>query len=270
MARQCHPDLAELTRLCRTLRKNNASTRVYFRVHQISFCGKGPVTAPPSRTERLRFLRSVYRFQTLINAWVVPHPPDDQAVRLPLGLFVAFEPWEQQQVADAIYRLCQHSEPASAIKFLRSKPVVLNRHGNVELRSAGSLRPQRSGALEPKFDSSDVLRMYSKLLGSPDAAKDQREQQQQDGGDGGDSGDSGDGGDGGGGATVDFVGDALDLPPFGWTDALDRRFTHSPTDTVHPALVSDAEGEHSARTESYELWRNVGFAFWDRGAGRGP
>lgn len=95
----------------------------------------------------------------------------------------------------------------------------------------------------------------SQRLGSfPDPARDQREQQQQQQEDGG-------------GATVDFVGDAVGLPPFGWVDALDGRyvnwFGHGLVAGISGTPAPGEEETYLARYFSLELWRDAGFTLWD-------
>lgn len=113
----------ELTGLCRTLGIMNILTDTYMVAQQHMIGGEGPATMQPSRTERLRVLRSFYRRQIICNAWAptkreraswmdqdaaaMSNTSDHQGVRL--GLLASFEPWELQQVDHADYfftRLC--------------------------------------------------------------------------------------------------------------------------------------------------------------------
>lgn len=68
-------------------------------------------------------------------------------------------------------------------------------------------------------------------------------------------------------ATVDFVGDAVDLPPFGWVDALDRRrllwFGEWLDYRTESAVLYQGDTP-GARSDRLGLWRAAGFAFWDK------
>ncbi len=66
--------------------------------------------------------------------------------------------------------------------------------------------------------------------------------------------------------TVDFAGDALNLVPFAWVDALGGRYANWFGEALSsipwaPALDDDTA---NARYNSSELWRDAGFALWDR------
>ena len=67
--------------------------------------------------------------------------------------------------------------------------------------------------------------------------------------------------------TIDFAGDALNLVPFAWVDALGGRYANWFGEALSsipwaPAPDDDTAG---ARYNSSELWRDAGFALWDRG-----
>ncbi|KAF4975749.1 hypothetical protein FZEAL_7499 [Fusarium zealandicum] len=77
-------------------------------------------------------------------------------------------------------------------------------------------------------------------------------------------------------ATVSFAGDAVDLVPFGWTDALSGRIIHWYGEAFyeHPEREGEdwLDGDDAVFRSSYihrlidlNLWRGAGFASWDRG-----
>ncbi|GAB1318398.1 F-box domain-containing protein [Madurella fahalii] len=183
-----------------------------------------------------------------------------------LGLFAAFEPWELQQVDHADYfvvRLCMAlwlvgEEAAAAaaapgpantvveplgetefgdlmahvdclVRYMREHPGL----ADAALRTPPSLsRPRDEASIDrgPIPLYRQLALQYSllclrlswqvqRLARFPDPARDQLGQQRQEG-------------DAGHGRTVHFVGDAVHLPPFGWTDALDGRYAMKELDRL--------------------------------------
>lgn len=105
------PNQQELTELCQTLYNVNFLAEAYISSRLRQFGSAGPATAPPSRTERLRILRAIYRRQIISNAWAPtrrrPAFTDEDVVAMSnttehegrrLGLLAAFQPWEMDQV----------------------------------------------------------------------------------------------------------------------------------------------------------------------------
>ncbi|KAK5991873.1 hypothetical protein PT974_05260 [Cladobotryum mycophilum] len=68
------------------------------------------------------------------------------------------------------------------------------------------------------------------------------------------------------GPTVDFAGDALELPTFGWVDALDRRDLYWFGEALVEVqrLVPGVTDTFPAHLWGTERWRAFGFALWDR------
>ena len=66
---------------------------------------------------------------------------------------------------------------------------------------------------------------------------------------------------------LDFAGDALNLVPFAWVDALGGRYANwfgEALSAIPWAPAPDVDAI-DARYNSSELWRDAGFALWDRG-----
>lgn len=295
------PRLAELTQLCRTLHEMNFLASTYVTAQLRSFNGDVVAMAPPSRAERLRVLRAFYRRQIVCNAWAptrreprwtnedtaaIGNTSEHQGVRL--GLFAAFEPWELQQVDHAdwfVTRLCaalclageEVAQPMGEaefgnifshvdhlVQYMRERPSITNTVLRT-LLSPPQLRSRRVPGATPAC--SQHIERYSllclqfawqsqRLESFPDPARDrhgeQQQQQQEDGS----------------GVPVNFVGDAVDLPPFGWVDALDGRyvncFGNAIIEYISPTPVPDDRDMYFARHRSLELWRGAGFALWDQ------
>lgn len=294
---------AELTQLCRTLHKMNFLASTYVAA-QLRLFGEGLAAAPPSRTEWLRVLRAFYRRQIVCNAWAptrrepqwmdqdtaaIGNTSHDHQGERP-GLFAAFEPWELQQVDHAdrfVTRLCTalclaREEAAAAqpigkaefgdvfshvdrlVQHVRENPGI----ADAALRTPPSRRRLSSSREFPDLAAAEhrqFVERYAlpclqfawqshRLERFPDPARDQRRQQQEDGG----------------GATVDFVGDAVDLPPFGWVDALDGYYVNWFGDALvdvipwTPVPDEDEEETYFARDFSLQLWRDAGFTLWDQ------
>ncbi|KXX79923.1 hypothetical protein MMYC01_202279 [Madurella mycetomatis] len=231
----------------------------------------------------------------------ISNTSDHRCVRL--GLFAAFEPWELQQVDHADYfvaLLCmelQHvgEEAAAAapgpantvvepiretefgdlithvdclVRYMREHPGL----ADAALHNLSSL--PRPGGQTSMDDASVPLyqqfaERYSlvclrlgwqvrRLDRFPDPARDQLGQQRQEG-------------DAGHGRTVHFIGDAVHLPPFGWTDALDGRYVNWFGEALvegvlrtHRANATDDGETICARFECLDAWRGAGFTLWDK------
>ncbi|KAI5863573.1 hypothetical protein GGS23DRAFT_567631 [Durotheca rogersii] len=294
------PSFAELTQLCRTLHKMNFLASTYVTAQLRSFSGEELATAPPSRAERLRVLRAFYRRQIVCNTWAptrrelywtnqdtaaISNTSEHQGERL--GLFAAFEPWELQQVDHAdwfVTRLCaalclageEVAQPIGEAKFgdifshadhlvqyMREHPSITD----TVLRTSLSPRRLRSQEVPDATPAcSQYIERYSllcpqfawqiqRLESFPDPARDQHGEQQQQQED-----DSG--------LSVNFVGDAVDLPPFGWVDALDGRYVNcfgdALVDFISRTVVPDDKEMYFACHVSLEAWRSAGFALWDQ------
>lgn len=286
----------ELTQLCHTLHEMNFLTRTYVTAQQ-----QGP-PAPLSRAERLRILRAFYRRQIVCNAWAptkrephwterdvaaISNTIDHQGVSL--GLFAAFEPWELQQIDHVnhfVARLCAaltlvgeeegqeadfgeiSSHTDELTRYLRSHSEL----AEAALRVLPSLPRLTSRALldaAPTY--SQLSQRYclpclryawqaSRLDRSPDPARDRSEHEQQQQGEDGEEG-------GSNGVRIDFAGDNVELPPFGWVDALAGCYVNWFGEALHSEVGTSSYNslESSlARHDSLELWTAAGFALWDK------
>lgn len=66
---------------------------------------------------------------------------------------------------------------------------------------------------------------------------------------------------------IDFTGDNVDLPPFGWVDALDVHYVNWFGEALHSEVATTSYNSPElslARINSLELWVAAGFALWDR------
>lgn len=234
----------------------------------------------------------------------ISNTSDRRGVRL--GLFAAFEPWELQQVDHADYfitRLCMAlrivgEEEATAAATTGPANTLPERIGDTEYGDLAThvdclVRYMREhpgladAALRrqlslPRFRESSgrtstpsyflFARRYAlpclnycwqldRLRRFPDPARDQLGWQLQ-----------GQEGDAGHGRTVRFVGDAVHLPPFGWTDALDGRYTNWFGEALVGGVLRtgrantrrDDEKTRLTRIECLSAWRGAGLALWDR------
>ncbi|TPX17043.1 uncharacterized protein E0L32_012300 [Thyridium curvatum] len=287
--------LAEVTQACRTLRGMNFLAEAYIDTHLMSLGTEGAATAPVSRTERLRVLRALYRRQIICNAWAPTrrepewNERDTAAIgntsshrQVRLGLFAAFEPWELQQVDHIdffVTRMCralyfsrqEAAQPMSEAEFGEIFSQIdylvqyMQKHPNIAKAALRTVQsPPRLTNYEPhnatyhRFaDRYSLLCMHFswqsyRLETFPDPMRDRRGQQA----------DSNE-------ARFGFIGDAVDLVPFGWTDALNRRYVNWFGDALLDMTPwmpeSDADEElRLARYASLGLWRNAGFALWDK------
>ncbi|KAI1129837.1 hypothetical protein F5Y10DRAFT_290476 [Nemania abortiva] len=293
-------DMEELTQLCHMLHKINFLASAYFAAHQRTFGGD-----PLSRVERLRIVRSFYRRQILCNIWTPslrqdPYWTNDDVritgntnTRSPLGhkgFFSAFEPWELQQIdhvdqfvrwqckarcsrngdqfgqmfSHVEYLVCSMREHPDTVDVMPHTAESISTLENSEVRSP------------PAYDT--FIRQYAlpyfglewqsyRRIYYPDPARDQPEQYQLDQrnlrigevivtsiGDAV--------------ATIDFVRDDIDLPPFGWVDAIDGQYINWWGGALCRATlavpVPDDPVKYFLLDRGPRLWRDTGFALWDQ------
>lgn len=297
------PEMADLTTLGRTLPEMKFLARIHVETQQRSFGNQEAAAAPPSRTEQLRILQAFYRPQIISNAWrpskAEPHRARDDVAAIcnisthrgvRLGLFAAFEPWELQQIDHAnhfITRLCvalslagdDKAVPESfkgefsdlfshadhLVRYIREHPIL----ADAALFTLPLLiQPGRGGeAHELEINSSadldvQIYRMapldfgwQCRRSGSfPDPARDGLKQQQL----------QRRGVDGAGDPTIEFVGDALDLLPFGWVDALDGYYVNWFGEGLLAIPWVPQYENWDTRSTPLLLGRGAGFALWDR------
>ncbi|KAI0000102.1 hypothetical protein F4779DRAFT_631233 [Xylariaceae sp. FL0662B] len=249
--------------------------------------------APTKRGPEIRWMEQ--------DVAAISNTSDHQGV--PLGLFASFEAWELQQidhVNDFIARLCtalllvgEGGQEAGGLlspavvhrpndeadfgkifshmdeltRYLRSHPML----AEAALRSMPSL---------PRFTSRQLLDAapaYSQLLqryclpclryawqanrfdSYPDPVRDanQQQQQQQESGEEGSRN----------GAIIDLSGDNVDLPPFGWVDALDGHYVNCFGEALHYEVATTSYNSPElslARLDTLKLWVATGFTLWDR------
>jgi hypothetical protein len=289
------PHLEELKAVCRTLHQINFIADMYATARLTSFnLGGGagtPATAPLSPSERQRLVRSFYRRQILSNAWAGTRRPkywthgDTAALSNrsthqdePLGLFGTLEAWEMQQIDHVdvfITRLClslvHHSPRKTAdgrpgisprqfdelfahlhrlVAFLRTHPGVAERAAR-DLTAAGELahcRRLRDGYVNP-YQMTPLLLMWQddRATNFPDPVTDEWDRD---------------------GRVVPYVGDGVDLAPYGWLDALGGRYVKWFGEGLHslPRLPTGQTGStpSSRQANALELWRHAGFCLWDR------
>ncbi|OIW30572.1 hypothetical protein CONLIGDRAFT_283945 [Coniochaeta ligniaria NRRL 30616] len=290
------PSFAELIELCRTLHTMNFLASTYITAQLRSFSGSEAAAAPPSRVERLRVLRAFYRRQIVCNAW----SPTRRAPRwtnqdiavigtntmssdlrgAPLGLFAVFEPWELQQVDHADWfvtqlcaALCAYGIPQPIYKaefgdiFFHPDHLVqyMREYPRITEPVLRDLLPPPRRSQEPPDDvaaCSHYVERYNllslhflihtiQLESFPDPTRHQRDAQPW--------------WECGSGLSVQFVGDAVDLPPFGWVDALDGNcFEDVLLDLSPETQLQDGKETYLARYLSLDLWRRTGFALWDQ------
>lgn len=302
------PSLEELTKLCRTLHTMTRLANTYLAAQPYLFGNEGPATPPPSRAERLRVVRAFYRRQIVLNAyaptkrqrrWVhediaaLSNTSEHQGVRL--GLLATFEFWEQQQIdhvnhfvtqfipalhlaeaaegntitipASADLLAAMAEEPKSKVDWgvLFSHTECLARY----LREHPSLADVATRALplmEDHFTFKEEMtlpqrKIYEQSLlplGNnwqcyridrlPDPAMRKRILHHV--------------------RPIYFVGDAVELPPFGWTDATGEREVNMIGEAwswmLERWLPEDRKEKFPEWQARVELWRGAGFTLWDR------
>ncbi|KAK4148467.1 hypothetical protein C8A00DRAFT_38964 [Chaetomidium leptoderma] len=287
------PSLKELTALCRTLHQINFIADMYVtaRLGLFDLGGGGgtPATAPLSPLERRRLVRAFYRRQILSNAWAATRRPqywtheDTAAISNSsthqgerLGLLGTLEPWELQQIdhADAFTtRLCLalvHHSPRTAdgapgipprqfddlfahlhrlVRFLRTY------RGVAELAARdlpAGMEPAHCARLRDEYvNPYQMIPMRlawqaDRAASFPDPVTDKWEQDR---------------------LVVPYVGDGLDLVPYGWLDALRGRYVNWFGEGLHsiPWLPTwQSSRQSSDQFNAVNLWTNAGFSLWDR------
>lgn len=305
------PSISELAELYRTFHRMDFLAHIYISAQSDVFGGEGAGAEPPSRVERQRVLRALYRRQIICNASAPTREPEgrnqDAETRINTGnreqtyfrFFDAFEPWEMQQVDHidffvaklcAAFRVAEEKlEPAMAetaclpsllrekpssdaelddifwhadrlVQYTKEHPRVTDvaLHSLIWVLPAGGQNTRFPITVHTEFgrryyrgplrNSWDALW----LAWFQDSARDGSGQREETGGSS---------------TTVDFVGDAVDLPPFGWVDALDRRRLYwfgEWLDYRTECTVSYQGDVFGVRSERLKLWRAAGFAFWDK------
>jgi hypothetical protein len=290
------PPLEELKALCRTLHHINFIADMYATARLASFdLGGGagtPAAAPLSRTERRRILRSFYRRQILSNAWAATRRPkywsheDTAAISnrsthqgYELGVFGTMQPWEMQQIDHAdvfITRLClalvHHSPPTAdgsspgispaqfdelfahlhrLVPFLRTHPLLAERAA-ADLAAAGELphcSRLRDEYVNPYQMTPLLLAWQSdRATHFPDPVTDKWDRD---------------------GRAVPYIGDEVDLAPYGWVDALGGRYVKWFGEGLHnlPRLPTGQTGPSRPSDRQFDAlhrWRHAGFCLWDR------
>ncbi|KAK4098457.1 hypothetical protein N658DRAFT_488355 [Parathielavia hyrcaniae] len=282
------PYLEELKSICRTLHQVNFIADMYARARLASFDAGGgsgtPVTEPLSPVERRRLVRAIYRRQIISNAWAATRRrqhwtlEDEAAISNSsthdedeLGLLGTFEPWEMQQIDHAdsfITRLCLslvHHSPrrvdgAAGIAprqfdelfaHLHRLVPFLRTHDRVaELAARDMARPWelthysrlRDGYVNP-YQMIIMRNPWQASLETafPDPVREQLERD---------------------GLVVPYVGDGLDLAPYGWLDALRVRYVKwygEGLDNTIPLLPG-----RQTRRHTLHLWEHAVFCLWDR------
>ena len=283
-----------LNQLCHTLHDMKFLASIYI-TEQLRSFGRNAATALPTTTERLRVLRAFYRRQIVCNAWAptmrepswmeqdlaaISNTSEHQGMRL--GLFAALQPWELQQVDhidNFVSKLCaalclaqaESTQPISEaqfgdlfshadrlVQYMREYPIItdtalctlqviprLNKREGVDSASACNNLNMRYSL--PCLQAAWQVHRAAIL---PDPTRDRRGQQQEH-----DSGEP----------TVDFVGDAINLPPFAWVDALGGRYVNLFGNALmNCRSTTDDEEMYFKYHSSLELWRTTGFTLWDR------
>ncbi|KAK0710397.1 hypothetical protein B0T21DRAFT_415955 [Apiosordaria backusii] len=295
--------------LCKDLRSLEFLADLYVKTRLRSF--SHPKAAPaacaePTRTERQRVLRAFYRRQILSNVWAPEKRPEylgDQCMVIddyellaigntvipdcfnptPPGLLAAFSDWEMEQIDQAnlfITRLSSALCTAAAnrtyaipeghlagmvsqapvlIKYMRNHPLIAK-----DAIDKMSTMPQCTNTAP--FDTIHpylkTIHKYSIPFFTPQWQARRRlfcfDTQRHEG------------------YKCAFLGDAVELPPFGWVDAVDgwfdnpvgRRFREPEWQVNRNPDVDDAYKDVAERFWPFEyivaVFRVGGFAMWDR------
>ncbi|KAI0403847.1 hypothetical protein F4802DRAFT_272317 [Xylaria palmicola] len=207
---------------------------------------------------------------------------DHEGVRL--GLFSAFKPWELQQInhVDCFVRWqCEALHPSWE---WATHGITLDEPGKVFFYAESLVRYIREKSTDFTDNLADTRLLappsgemfmsnvpYSlgclttsvqtwRSQGFPDPVRDRPVHPQQQG-DGSNN-------------TIEFVGDAVDRPPFGWIDATDGLNVYlfgdalvRPGSYVDDYEVYDLRIEQAANGLRYrwvEFWERAGFTFWDK------
>ncbi|KAH6629951.1 hypothetical protein B0J18DRAFT_363896, partial [Chaetomium sp. MPI-SDFR-AT-0129] len=288
------PSLNELTGLCRTLYKLNFLADVYVRARLAMFDlaggGDTPATAPLSVLERQRLMRGFYRHQIMSNAWAATQRPhsgwsreDAAAISNSsthqgdeLGLFGTLEPWELQHIDHVdvfITRLCfafVHFCPRtpdgapvirprefdnlivhqdSLVQYLQTHP----RFAEMAVRDLPTGKEAaRSAHLWDKYvNVYQMIPLRCSWQGAQahDFPNPVTDKWQRDG------------------LAVPYLGDGLDLVPYGWADGMGGRYFGQFGECLEtiswlPRWQSDRQSfQHG---ENMRLWVHAGFSLWDR------
>ncbi|KAL7926960.1 hypothetical protein ACQKWADRAFT_94127 [Trichoderma austrokoningii] len=291
---------AALTQQCHTLYQINFISDAYIAAQGRWLQAQGLVFSPPSPSERLRVLRAFYRRQIICNAWApTRREPQWMAQDLAvfsntsgdhgrLGILAPLQPWELQQIDHVdlfVTRLClslclagdEQGQPVDEAKFgeifthtdcllryVREHPAI----ADTAFSAVTSLLHSNNGAIlniAPLY--SRFADRYSLLClqyawqthrfdSLPDPTRDQRgeqqqQQQQQEQQDGTI-------------ARIDFIGDSVDLVPFGWVDAVQGRYVNWFGNALINAIPwAEPDEAYMQYNRTLELWRSTGFAIWD-------
>ncbi len=288
------PTLEGLTGLCHTLYKINFLADMYVTARLALFDLAGgadtPATAPLSPLERRRLVRAFYRRQIMSNAWAATKRPhsgwaleDTAAISNSsphqgeqLGLFGALEPWELQHIDHVdffVTRLCfalvhycpRTPDGAPAIHPRQFNDMIAHQHRLVQyLQAHRRLAEMAIRDLPTGREAARSVHLWDQYVNiyqmiplrypwqgaqaedfpNPTTDKWQRD-----------------------GLIVPYVGDGLDLVPYGWFDALRGRYFSQFGECLHtvswlPPWQSSTQSAEQSKTQS--LWNHAGFSLWDR------
>lgn len=306
------PSYGDVVELCHTFNNMEFLARAFFRdqQHWAGWLGGGATsTKPPSRSERLRVLRALYRRQIVCYIWaptrrqdnnrwwdVVPLTQPGRGKGAPCGLFTLFKPWELEQIAEIDYFVTR-LRPTLAFARDEDSGMTPVLSADTISREMAQLDPDEEAQWDAvsTFDNllvrhmrahphlvDGVLRVITslgtaaKLLGGPRPTRIYLNTTKagfnellavvaerstlpcltyhfQDRTYFNDLAPAG--GHKKGGKPVSFVGEAVDLPPFGWVDAVRGRY-------LGPAGLRRRYNE--GNWLDWQVARFSGFTFWDR------
>ncbi|KAF5006086.1 hypothetical protein FDECE_7516 [Fusarium decemcellulare] len=289
---------AVLTRQCHTLYQMSLISDVYIAAQGRWFQAEGLTVSPPSRSERLRVLRALYRRQIICNAWAPTrreHPTqwsDQDLAALSntsshrgqrLGILAPLQPWELQQVDHVdrfVARLClslclsgdEQGQPLDEaqfgqifthtdhlVQYVREHPTIADAAFSAV---ASLLRLSDRGAV-------DIAPIYGRFVDRYDMIClrypwqkhrfDTLPDPTRD--PHGEEEEEEDGT----GTRICFTGDQVDLVPFGWVDALGGRYVNWFGDALMCIPGAEPAQDENLYTHycSLQLWRSAGFALWD-------
>lgn len=288
------PSLEELTGLCHTLSKINFLADLYVTARLALFDLAGgagtPATAPLSPLERRRLVRAFYRRQIMSNAWAATRRPhsgwsreDAAAISNSskhqgeqLGLFGILEPWELQHIDHVdffVTRLCfalvhfcpRTPDGAPAILPRQFDDLIAHQHRLVQyLQTHRRIAEMAARDLPTGREAARSAHLWDEYVNVyqmiplkcawqgaqahdfPNPITDKWERD---------------------GLIVPYVGDGLDLVPYGWLDALRGRYFSQFGECLHtiswlPPWQSDRQSAQQGKT--LRLWTHAGFSLWDR------
>lgn len=288
------PSFKELTGLCQTLYTINFLADMYVTARLALFDLAGgtdtPATAPLSALERQRLVRGLYRRQIMSNAWAATKRPhsgwsrEDAAAisnssthqSEELGLLGTLQPWELQHIDDVdffVTRLCfalVHFCPRTP----KGDPVIptgqfndlivhqdhlvqyLQTHSRFAKMAVRDLpagrEAARSAHLWDKYvNVYQMIPLRCSWQGAlahdfPNPVTDKWERD---------------------GLVVPYVGDGLDLIPYGWVDAMGERYLGQFGECLQriPWLPPWQSSKESVQQgENVRLWTHAGFSLWGR------